>query len=154
MKIVEEAVSQNTVKSECTGSDDLLARFGLNRVYALATTAPPVNPYTKLKLSIDRRLFKSERWSLAAVAEWPEHHFKFREFSSDEIRRALPLLPGGFDLKEEERGVLVSDPMPTTSEGGGTSEATAGSRPKIKTKIKLKTGGIKRPRQPSQEPAH
>ncbi len=65
-------------KADVTGADDLLSRFGLNRVYSMATSAPPLNPYAKLKQSIDRRLYKwvagrkipYHAWQYHAVYGW------------------------------------------------------------------------------------
>ena len=48
---------------------------------------------------------RSDNWSLAAVVEWPEHAFPWRDISTDEIRRALTLGPGGVDLREVCRGL-------------------------------------------------
>lgn len=152
LSVVAEVVAANNTRAAYTGADDLLAKFGLNRLYGPATTMPPSNPYLKLKQAGDRRLFKSERWALSGVVDWPEHHYHWRDFSQQELRRAFPLGPASFDIQEEERGVLVAGPAgrethtPTASEG--PSEASA--RPR---KIKIKTAGMaKRARPQSTEP--
>jgi len=51
-------------------------------------------------LNIGASSIRSEQWSLAVTAEWPEHEFQWRDYTKEDIRRALPLAPGGFDLAE------------------------------------------------------
>ena len=78
---------------------------GFNRqphTFALSSctiSSPPSPPHTLLSH------IRSDNWSLAAVVEWPEHAFPWRDISTDEIRRALTLGPGGVDLREVCRGL-------------------------------------------------
>ena len=45
-------------KPDITGGDDLLAAFGLSRLYEFAVKGPVTNPFAKLAASIDKSLHK------------------------------------------------------------------------------------------------
>mmetsp|Transcript_38541 Transcript_38541/g.85813 ORF Transcript_38541/g.85813 Transcript_38541/m.85813 type:complete len:191 (+) Transcript_38541:132-704(+) len=105
--VLPEVVAQTATKGETTAADDLLGAFGLSRLYDFATNAPITNPYSKLKTAIDKRLFKSERWSLASAVDRVYHGLPWNLPSSDELRRAFPLQPvmgPPVDLDDRDRG--------------------------------------------------